>query len=53
MVGSVGMDIVSPKEAEDNAVISKMADRVVSISDGRVVGVQTNETKVDASALEW
>ncbi len=36
-----------------NAVISKMADRVVSISDGRVVGVQTNETKVDASALEW
>lgn len=36
-----------------NAVISKMADRVISISDGRVVGVQTNETKVEASALEW
>ena len=36
-----------------NAVISKMADRVVSISDGRVVGVQKNTTKVEASALEW
>lgn len=36
-----------------NAVISKMADRVVSISDGRVVGVQKNDVKVDASALEW
>lgn len=36
-----------------NAVISKMADRVISISDGRVVGVQTNETKVEANALEW
>jgi len=36
-----------------NAVISKMADRVVSISDGRVVGVQQNDVKVDASELEW
>jgi len=36
-----------------NAVISKMADRVVSISDGRVVGVQKNDVKIDASGLEW
>ena len=36
-----------------NAVISKMADRVVSISDGRVVHVEKNATKVDASQLEW
>ena len=36
-----------------NAVISKMADRLVSISDGRVVGVVKNDTKVEASELEW
>lgn len=36
-----------------NAVISKMADRVVSISDGRVVGVQSNDNKLEPSQLEW
>ena len=36
-----------------NAVISKMADRVVSISDGRVVGVHSNDVKVDVNQLEW
>lgn len=36
-----------------NAVISKMADRVVSISDGRVVGVHQNTSKTEPSALEW
>ena len=33
--------------------IAKMADRVVSISDGRVVGVHTNAVKVDVNQLEW
>lgn len=36
-----------------NAVISKMADRVVSISDGRVVGVHLNDSKIEPSQLEW
>lgn len=36
-----------------NAVISKMADRVVSISDGRVVGVHRNDVKLPANQLEW
>ncbi len=36
-----------------NAVISKMADRVVSISDGRVVGVHSNDQKLEPSQLEW
>ncbi|MFO1006810.1 MAG: ABC transporter ATP-binding protein [Planctomycetaceae bacterium] len=36
-----------------NAVISRMADRVVSISDGRVVGVHLNDNKLEPSQLEW
>jgi putative ABC transport system ATP-binding protein len=36
-----------------NAVISSMADRVVSLSDGHVHGVQVNREKVKAGALEW
>ena len=36
-----------------NAVISSMADRVVSLSDGHVHGVQTNSEKAKAGALEW
>jgi putative ABC transport system ATP-binding protein len=36
-----------------NAVISSMADRVVSLSDGHVHGVQVNGDKVKAGALEW
>ena len=36
-----------------NAVIAKMADRVVSISDGRVVGVHLNDSKLEPSQLEW
>jgi putative ABC transport system ATP-binding protein len=36
-----------------NAVISSMADRVVSLSDGRIHGVQANAEKVKAGALEW
>ncbi|HKB04645.1 MAG TPA: ABC transporter ATP-binding protein [Gemmataceae bacterium] len=36
-----------------NAVIAGMADRVVTLSDGRVAGVRTNETKVPAGSLSW
>ena len=36
-----------------NAVISAMADRVVSLSDGRIHGVQANDKKLHAGALEW
>lgn len=36
-----------------NAVIADMADRVISISDGRVAGVRTNKSKVAAEALSW
>jgi len=36
-----------------NAVISAMADRVISVSDGRIAGVRTNERKLVASQLEW
>jgi putative ABC transport system ATP-binding protein len=36
-----------------NAVIAGMADRVVSLSDGRVHHVYRNETKVPAHQLEW
>lgn len=36
-----------------NAVISEMADRIVSISDGHIAGVRSNKIKREASALEW
>src|SRR5262245_14589732 len=36
-----------------NAVIADMADRVVSISDGKIVHVTRNETKRTASELTW
>src|SRR6266511_3766766 len=36
-----------------NAVIAAMADRVVSLSDGRIAGVQRNTGKVAAHDLVW
>ena len=36
-----------------NAIISKMAQRVISLSDGRIVSVEENETLTRASELEW
>lgn len=36
-----------------NAVISQMADRVISLSDGRVSGVQQNEQRTPACELTW
>ena len=36
-----------------NAAVSAMADRVVTLSDGRIGSVQTNAHKVGARALEW
>ncbi len=36
-----------------NAAIAKMADRVISLSDGAISGVQTNEDKISASELDW
>lgn len=36
-----------------NAVIAAMADRVVSLSDGRIAAMHGNETKVPASSLTW
>ncbi|MEQ8847751.1 ABC transporter ATP-binding protein [Botrimarina sp.] len=36
-----------------NAVIARMADRVIHISDGRIAGEERNEHKITASELEW
>lgn len=36
-----------------NAVIADMADRVVSIRDGRIAGVKTNARKAAARELNW
>ena len=36
-----------------NAAVAGMADRVVSLSDGRVVSDRQNVTKLKASELEW
>lgn len=36
-----------------NAVIAEMADRVISISDGHIAGVQANRDKRAAAELEW
>jgi putative ABC transport system ATP-binding protein len=36
-----------------NAVIAGMADRVVSLSDGRIAGERRNERKAAARELSW
>ncbi|MDA8744615.1 ABC transporter ATP-binding protein [Rubripirellula amarantea] len=36
-----------------NAAISQMADRVISLSDGQIAGVETNHRKVQANELSW
>jgi len=36
-----------------NAAIAGMADRVVRLADGRIVGEEHHTSKLDASALEW
>jgi len=36
-----------------NASISRMADRVISLSDGLIAGIQRNVTKVSADELQW
>jgi putative ABC transport system ATP-binding protein len=36
-----------------NAVIAAMADRVVTLSDGRVAGVRVNAAKMPAQSLTW
>jgi len=36
-----------------NAMISDIADRVISLSDGRIAGVKRNERKISAQDLKW
>ena len=36
-----------------NAAISRMADRVLSLADGRIVSEQRNEVRISAQELEW
>ena len=36
-----------------NAAVADMADRVVSLSDGRVISDRRNDTKLKASELKW
>jgi putative ABC transport system ATP-binding protein len=36
-----------------NAIIADMADRVISISDGRIAAVRRNDRKAPAAALAW
>jgi putative ABC transport system ATP-binding protein len=36
-----------------NATIAQMADRVITLSDGRIASVRLNEGKISAGALQW
>ncbi len=36
-----------------NQVISQMSDRVISISDGRIGGIELNAQKHSAAELQW
>ena len=36
-----------------NAVIGETADRIVSLSDGRITSIRQNERKIPASQIEW
>ena len=36
-----------------NAAIAEMADRVISLADGRISNIRTNETKLRPQDLKW
>ena len=36
-----------------NASIAQMADRIISLSDGHIVGVKENRSRITAAELEW
>ncbi len=36
-----------------NAAIAHMADRVISLSDGQISGIEVNSSKISASELSW
>ena len=36
-----------------NAIIARMADRVVSLSGGRIVGIESNAEQLPAAELSW
>ncbi len=36
-----------------NAAISRMADRVLRMADGRIAGIETNRVKLSPAELEW
>jgi putative ABC transport system ATP-binding protein len=36
-----------------NAIIARIADRVVSLSDGRIASVRSNPSRVEPGALDW
>ncbi len=60
--GTVVLDVIARINRElstttavitHNAVISQMADRILSLSDGHVVGVEMNDAKCPALELKW
>ncbi len=36
-----------------NAAIAQMADRVISLSNGQIIGIEENAARIDASELKW
>ncbi len=36
-----------------NAAIAQMADRVISLSNGQISGIQENQSRISAQQLEW
>jgi putative ABC transport system ATP-binding protein len=36
-----------------NAVIARMADRVIRLSDGRIAGIERNSRRADPRELAW
>ena len=36
-----------------NAAIARMADRIISLSNGQIAGVEENHAKISARELEW
>jgi putative ABC transport system ATP-binding protein len=36
-----------------NAVIARMADRVIRLSDGRIAGIERNAVRADPRELSW
>ena len=53
-IGEESVEVILAAKGQGNErLISEMADRVISLSDGKIADVRQNATRVQASELIW